>query len=254
MNVSNIKSVFFFLIFVVYSSNSIAQTCFTVDDFSIIDSDPAVHVFTIQNSSSIIGVSSDQNIPNVMGGWRHMFISEVIGFGKTSINILDSTILPGTNGLAAISQNALGATSERFQYNANGAGLNTNMSAINSFNIDFFSNDSGNFPNVYDLTVTLTDGNGDSALLTIPQLTDRNPHVVEFNIDNFININTIDLTDIDDISIDFAQAEAADMGINSFEICGLAAAVPVPLSPWILLLLTLVLFASANLTLRKFIK
>ncbi len=254
MNLSNLKIVAFFLLFISYSSNTYSQTCFIVDDFSIADSDPTVHLFTIENTSTVVGASSDQNIPNVMGQWRHMSISSLTAGIRTSINILDPTLFPSANGLLAISRAALTISSERLQYNANGAGLNANMAAINSLNIDFYSNDSGSAPSVYDLTVTLTDGNGDSAFLTIPQLSDPNPHVVEFNIDDFTNINTIDLTDIDDISLDFLEAAAADMGLNKIEICGFTAAVPVPLSPWTLLLLTLVLFAGASLSLRKFIK
>ncbi len=253
MNLPNMKAVAFFLVFIV-SSNSSAQTCFTVDDFSIADSDPAVHLFTIQTNSTIIGASSDQNIPNVMGQWRHMSISNLTAGIRTSINILDSSIFPSANGLLAISQSALTISTERIQYNGNGSGLNANMVGINALYIDFFSNDSGNAPSVYDLTVTLTDGNGDSAFLTIPQLTDPNPHVVEFDFDDFTNISNIDLTDIDDISLDFLESTAADVSLNKIEICGLAAAVPVPVTPWTLLLLTLILFVSANLTLRKFIK
>lgn len=173
--------------------------CFDLDTFVNTElPDDSVTLFS--SNPAAVNVL-DNGSPGVLGGIRNITYGPMFNpsgfFARTALRIAQfpEGSLGNSNGVD-------GRSPYSILYNANGAGLNLDMSNTTSISLVLYDNDQPNTS----LEFVITDSNNNSAQSIINNLPNRTqgdtrPADLDFIISEFNNIENVDLTDIQSIQM-----------------------------------------------------
>lgn len=260
INLLSAKSIYRFNLFVlvlitlVFSANNLyAQeiVCTTLDDFE---------------NSTMVGNSGveltpgnpgpleilDDGSPGVLGSIRDITFGPLVGGLGASIEVLN---IPGLEGFS-LSNRPGSRSSASILYNAEGEGLNINLSTTTFIRMTIESNDlpdtAGN--------ITLSDSSN-SSTFSMPNLPNGEqgasfPVELEYPFNAFPQIQDLDLTNIQSIEVELIPTNtSSDTRISLIEFCGLPLPPdpkPIPtISEWGLIATAAVLGFMAVVFMRK---
>lgn len=192
--------------------------CVVLDDFRNTTL-PGNTLSLVNTAPEAVNVLDDGS-PGVLGGIRNITYGPLRGTpgffadSTLAINVIPQNSLSNSNGPDSMTQFSI-------LYNANGAGLNLDLSDTISISFVVALNDQPNTS----ATIIIADSNNNSAESTIENLPSSNgggilPADIDFILSEFSGIDGVDLSDIQ--SIEFRSNPTlggSDIGFLALEIC-----------------------------------
>lgn len=197
------------------NSGAIAQElfCEPLDDFTNSSNNPVI--LTPENIGPVNFVDEDAGI---LGNFRE------VNFGPLTFDFpIVTSVLSIGFGETAVSNSILASAPLELVYDANGAGLNLDLSTRDLLTFVLAANDV--VGTSFDMV--LRDADGNEANFFIPNLPniidgDTLPTNIDLTIANFSGIGDVDLADIQSIKVFLNPTPdgSADTTFNAIEICG----------------------------------
>ncbi len=194
----------------------------------------------------------DDGSPGVLGDIRNITYGPL--FNNSGFNTNNRLRIGSLEGGSIFNSNSVdGFSPFSILYNANGAGLNLDMSNTTSISLVLFDNDQPNTS----LEFVITDSNNNSAQASIDNLPNRNqgdprPADLDFIISEFSGIDGVDLTDIQSIEMRSAPSNfGSDLSLLGIEICSPETRDVPTLSEWGLIAMAGVLGIVSFMVMRR---
>lgn len=150
----------------------------------------------------------ESGVAGVIGLARETRVSAEV-LAASGLDFVSVSVSP--DGLFDYSSSAGADGTAGLRYDAQGAGLNADLSGDTFLQVDFsFFDFAGGIP--MGVTVTLDDGVDDAS--RVESLTTPGAQALVFNFADFAGIGSVDLTAVDSIDIDFAPGVAVDFRIE----------------------------------------
>jgi hypothetical protein len=190
-------------------------TFITIDQFSAGTTDLNI---TAAAPPTLTSSETQTGLTGVLGGSRNVQIQKVSGLSGSTRNVQAAVDAPNQQ-FAYISGNGVIGTMT-LTYNANGAGLNTQLGLVDSILLNFVDGDYSETRTI-PITVTITAANDQTGSLTQTLAVAQNPYVMEFAISNFSNLSGLNLSTntVKSISMNFSpSATSADFTLSQIQV------------------------------------
>jgi hypothetical protein len=181
----------------------------TIDNFMSVDPN-VTWPFSVTTATTATVLERPLDTNNVIGGARHTSLTAT-GLNVPGVDIVQVGVFPAA-ALFDFNSTVQADGRVRLMYNADDVGLDADLTADFLVQIDFLAFDlADGLP--LPVTVTMTDGGGQTSFLT-RTLTTAGPQSVQFEFADFSGIGAFNLADVDEILVEFDPGMAADFRVG----------------------------------------
>ena len=208
----------FSIVLPVYAYAQSSCSRLVLDDFTN-STNPSVLV----NQANPTVQTVDDGSPGTLGAFRNITLGPYQGGSNNRVLSLVNL----TTEQYTLNSDVGADAPVRIEYSADGAGLGLDISDRDDFDLTLIEVD-----NATETTLTLVDGNANSAslqVLLLPLMPSVPAQVFEFPFQSFTNIQNVDLSNIDSIELSFVPTlDSTDLLVENF---GFPCGAPTPSPP-----------------------